>query len=73
MIAGILIETVLGLVLLAIGRWGRANEGRLASGWMDPDDRAGRERMYRRGALTCTVLGVIFLLVALADSLQRLI
>lgn len=73
MIAGIVIETVLGLALLAVGRWGRANEGRLATGWTDPGDRVSRERMLKRGAVTCTVLGVLFLAVAVTDVVRALL
>lgn len=73
MIAGIVIETVLGLALVAVGRWGRANEGRLATGWADPGDRASRERMLKRGAITCLVLGVLFLLVAFTDVIRAVV
>lgn len=40
---------------------------------MDPDDREGRERMYRRGALTCTLLGIVFLLVAGTDLARGIV
>lgn len=73
MIGAIVLEAVLGLVLLGIGRWGRENRGSLASGWMDPEDRAGRERVYRRGAITCSLLGGVFLAAALLGTMSAIL
>lgn len=71
MLPTFVVLTLLGLGLVAVGRWGRSHEGRLASGWMDPTDQARRERVYRRGALTCSALGVFFVLLAVALAVSQ--
>lgn len=70
MIVAIIVQGLLGAALIGLSHWGRSRRGRLASGWMDPLDRASREAMYLRGSLACLVIGALLLLTALAGLLS---
>lgn len=69
MTGALVLQGVLALLLLGLGRWGWVRSGRLASGWMDPEDRAARESVYRRGSLACLVFGGVLLVATCAGLL----
>jgi hypothetical protein len=62
---------VLGLVLCALGRWGRREADRLASvpGMPQPTHRH-RAAVIRRGATTCAALGILFVALAVAVAFR---
>jgi ABC-type Fe3+ transport system permease subunit len=56
---------VLAVSLFAIGRWGRRNAAGLVPSTLPPEVRQKRERSLLRGALTCQVLALFFVVLAL--------
>lgn len=65
MISSVLYLLGLGGVLLAAGYWGRRNAATLGHvPGLDPDLQQRRIAVMRRGALTCAVVGVVFLVLA---------
>lgn len=57
----------LGLVLVVLGRWGRRGAEELGVPPGLPDDRARRRAaVIRRGATASAVVGVMFVLLAIA-------
>lgn len=61
---------VLGMILLLIGMWGRrhADDLSVVPG-MEPDRIDHREKVMRRGASACGLVGVAFLVVAVLSLL----
>jgi len=57
-----------GLALLLLGAWGLRSAGRLSAvdGW-DVDSQEHRRGVVRRGSISCTVVGVLFLVIAVAS------
>jgi len=57
-----------GLALLLLGAWGLRSAGRLSAvdGW-DVESREHRRGVLRRGGISCTVVGALFLVVAVAS------
>ncbi len=56
MVARIATFVVLGAAaagLALLGHWGRANGGAAAPSYLDPEHRARREAVVRRGGLAC--------------------
>jgi hypothetical protein len=70
-VVGGVVFGVLGLMLLLLGRWGRRDAERLASmpGTPHPT-RRHRTAVLRRGATTCTALGVLFMTLAVAVAFR---
>lgn len=58
-------------VLLPLGVWGRGNAENLVAPAVLGEDRELRITVLRRGALTCQVLAVVFLLVGFALIVWR--
>lgn len=67
------LETGLGLVLIAIGTWGKTLGARRFSTSGDPEWRAHALRGYHRGAWACQVAGALLLTLALAALIDELI
>lgn len=65
-----LLQLVVAAGLLVVGRWGAGASERLAPIQLDPQERAARAVTYRRGALTCRVLGVVVALAGLATAVS---
>lgn len=65
MISPVLLLLGLGVVLLAAGYWGRRHAATLGHvPGMEADLQERRIAVMRRGALTCAVVGVAFLVLA---------
>ena len=67
MVGNLLFFGISGLALLLMGMWGLRHAGRLSSvdGW-DEDSREHRRGVLRRGGISCTVIGGLFLVVMIA-------
>lgn len=61
---GVLLSLVAGAAFLAIARWGRRNAATLVPAHLTASSQAARARSLRRGAITCTVTGWLFLAFA---------
>ena len=64
MVVAALIQGLLGIALILLGRWGLSRGADLAPAWLDEQERADRASVARRGSLLC--IGVGGLLVAFA-------
>lgn len=59
---------VIGAVLLLLGSWGRRHAGDLAFvPGMDDERLSHRTRVMRRGAFTCSLVGGMFLAMAVVS------
>lgn len=58
--AEIVTSVVVGIVLVVLGRWGSRNALALVPPSLAESERRRRERVLARGAITCQVLGVVF-------------
>lgn len=64
------INLVLGALLVVLGWWGVRNAATAAPAALPEHDRKRRARVVRRGAITCQVLAVVFLVVGVANAFQ---
>lgn len=60
----VLMSLVLGGGFLAMARWGRRNATTLVPAHLTASSQAARARSLRRGAVTCTVTGWVFVMFA---------
>jgi hypothetical protein len=63
-----LVAFLLATGLIALGRWGRRNAADLVPTSFSPAGRAKKERSLRRGALSLTVLGGLFIVLGLVSG-----
>lgn len=56
-------------VLFLLGRWGYTNSERLAPHLLSDESRHHRTRILRRGAVTCQVVAVLFVAIAVIGAL----
>lgn len=68
MILALAFEGVVAAALLALGLRGLRG-GFEAPDWMDPEDRAARASVRRRGALTCVTIGGLLALATLLGAI----
>lgn len=68
MVGNLLFFGIGGLALVLMGVWGMRRAGGLSAleGW-DEQSREHRRGVLRRGGISCTVLGALFLVVAVAS------
>ena len=64
------IALVLAALLFGLARWGRKNSADLVSVALSAESRAKRERVLRRGAMSCYVLAALFVALALLHVLD---
>lgn len=55
---------VLGATLSVIGRWGAHNTADLIRGALPPEEQNKRERVLRRGSVTCQIIGACFVVAS---------
>lgn len=64
MLGAALFQAFLGAVLILFGNWGRGAADTLAPPTLDAIDREARSAVYRRGSLTCMVVGALLVIVS---------
>ncbi|WP_250291057.1 hypothetical protein [Frankia sp. CiP1_Cm_nod1] len=68
MIAAVLVQLAFAAAFFAIGRWGQRNAAALVPASLSPEGRAKKERSLRRGARSCTIIAIVFVVLAVAGQ-----
>lgn len=64
---------LIGVVLLMIGRWGRRNAMTLVPLTLSVEAREKKARVMRRGAVSCQILGVLIVAVAVINAVAIMV